>query len=241
VIGILVALQINDWNDARVRHGREREYIASMLGDLQGDLKQIDSVVAGNRILLDGLDSLLTLLSRPRPDAAYRRGLYLQSLVYTYWYITANFPELTMTQLKSSGDLQLIRDNDVKLALLGYEQAVDFGRQSYDEDVIYFHTFEATQKQIFNFTLAKRSFEYIEQDNLRILEPVDVYDRMVPEGDYLIDDDPALLARYYGDILFHRTALNNTVLALLEQRRAAESLIKLLRERYPGVGPPGVG
>jgi hypothetical protein len=41
-------------------------------------------------------------------------------MVYTYWYLTAEFSELAMTQLKSSGSLLLIRDEEVRNAMLMY-------------------------------------------------------------------------------------------------------------------------
>lgn len=232
-IGILIALQINAWNGARVDRGRERGYVASMQGDLQGDIAQIDETVAGNRVMLDGLDSLLRQLANPRPDAAYRRHLYLTSLVRTYWYLVADFPELTLTQLEHSDGLRLIRDDSVKLAMLGYRQAVGASHYQYEELARYFHVFEATQKGLFDYRIGKRAFEYIEADTKHMLEPLEAFEPLVPEGTYLSSDDPELLGRYYGDILFYRTALNNTVLALRAQRSAAESLLELIGRRYP--------
>ena len=68
-------------------------------------------------------------------------------MVYTYWYLTAEFSELTMTQLKSSGSLLLIRDEEVRNAMLMYEQAMDESEYQFDEMKHYFHVQEESQKQ----------------------------------------------------------------------------------------------
>jgi len=41
VIGILIALQINNWNEERLERKLEREYLASMLNDLREDRQGI--------------------------------------------------------------------------------------------------------------------------------------------------------------------------------------------------------
>jgi len=103
--------------------------------------------------------------------------------------------------------------------------------------VNYFHVAEATQKRFLDLRLAKRSLEYIEEDpRARILEPPDRFEPLVPAGPYLADDDPLLQSQYYGDVLFYRTALSNTVWFLREQKKMAVALAGLIEERY-GIAP----
>ena len=230
VIGILIALQIDTWNDERLDRQKEREYLSSMLVDLQEDIERIDAANEGNVFLLARIDDLLELLGQPAGDASDQRQIFLHSLVYTYWYLRADFSGLTMSQLKYSGDLQLIRDKAIRDAMLDYEQGVEACRYQYAELTQYFHTYEATQKRLLNYTLAKKSFEYLEENYLNMLQPLDRFEALVPDGNYVLDDDPRLKAQYYGDILFYRTALNNTVWFLGEQKRMALALSQLIRK-----------
>jgi len=233
VIGILIALQIDSWNDDRLDRIQERTYLSSMLTDLREDVREIDAAVDGNVILLSGIDELLTLLGEPRQDQGLQRDLFIHSVVYTYWYLEAAFSELTMSQLKYSGDLQLIRDHQVVEGMLRYEQGLADCRHQYSEMVNYFHVAEATQKRFLDLRLAKRSIEYIEQDpRARILESLDQFEPLFPAGRYLASDDPQLQNQYYGDVLFYRTALSNTVWFLREQKKMAVALIALIDERY---------
>ena len=238
VVGILIALQIDTWNDDRLDRHKEREYLSSMLIDLQEDVQRIDAANEGNNILLARIDDLLKLMAQPVDDANHRRQIYLHSLVYTYWYLRADFPELTMSQLKYSGDLQLIRDKAILDAMLDYANGLEACRHQYVELTQYFHTYEATQKRLMNYTLAKRSFEFLEEDYMNMLQPLARFEPLVPDGDYFVDDDPKLLAQYYGDILFYRTALNNTVWFLGEQKRMAIALGQLIEDTM-GVSLPG--
>ena len=136
-----------------------------------------------------------------------------------------------MSQLKSSGGLLLIRDKQVRDAMLKYEQGLEACKHQYTEMTTYFHVIEETQKRLFDLGLGKPAYEFIEEDFLRILEPPGTFEPLILKGSYLIDNDPILLARYYNDVLFYRTALNNTNLFLEEQQRLAGALAQLIQSQ----------
>jgi len=232
VIGILIALQINNWNENRLDRKKELEYLGSMISDLQADARSIDWAVQGNTHLISELNELLSLLSQPSEDSAYQRDVFIRQLVYTYWYLTTEFSELTMSQLKSSADLRLIRDPDVRNAMLNYEQGLDRCRLLYSMLEGYWHVLEARQKRVFNLGLGKPLYEHIEENYLTILEPLEAMESLVPEGQYLLDDDLKMLALFYNDLLFYRTTMSNVVLFLKQQKQLAASLEQLIRDKY---------
>jgi hypothetical protein len=142
------------------------------------------------------------------------------------------FAELTMTQLKNSGGLGLIRDPEVRNALLEYDKGLEDCKRMYRELRGYWHVQEARQKEIFNLALARQMFRMFEEDYLTILEPPETIDPLVPAGPYLVDDDSKKMAAYYGDVLFYRTSFNNTMVFVMNQKRMAEALDRLIQERY---------
>ena len=99
----------------------------------------------------------------------------------------------------------------------------------------YFHILEGSQKSLFNPMLSQAAFAYIEEDFLNMLSPLEVFDPMVPGGEYIISDDPRLWTTFYGDALYYRTALNNTNLLLIYQRELGEALQSLISEHH-GIG-----
>lgn len=82
VVGILIALQINDWYQDRLDRRSEREYLLSMMRDLNEDTRELRTAIEGNASLLDGQNETLLLLAEPQDDD-WRRNLYLHGLKYS--------------------------------------------------------------------------------------------------------------------------------------------------------------
>ena len=64
------------------------------------------------------------------------------------------------------------------------------------------------------------------------LQPKEVFEPLVPRGKYLAGDDPALIADYYDDMLYYRTALNILTLMHRRQLQPAGSPSTLIEAQY---------
>ena len=232
VFGILIALQIDGWNDDRLEREQEREILQSMLNEIRVDRGQIVQAINDNSNLIDAINRLLLMVSEPSDDPEMQREMYLHSVIYTYWYRRVDFPNLTISQLSSGNNLFLIRNKQVRDAILDYKRGLDAYRHVDLELKHYFHVQEASQNKIFNLAIAKKAYEGIEQGTLNFFGPLDQFDPLVGHGDYLIDDNPVLLAGYYGDLLFYRTTLSNASLYLGEQQKLGDELTRLVNEIY---------
>ena len=62
VIGIIIALQIANVNDERRERQQERDYMASLVAELDDHVSHIDAANKGNSILLDDMTILLDLI-----------------------------------------------------------------------------------------------------------------------------------------------------------------------------------
>ena len=169
VVGILIALQINDWYQERLDRQTEREYLVSMKRDLAEDTRELREAIEGNTSLLVGLNDTLKLLADPGDDDSWRRDLYMHGIKYTYWFVVMEFSRLTMAQLQYSGGLRLIRDAQVREAMIAYEQGLETAQQQGRDVMTYFHELEESHKRLFDLTLSKRAMEFIEQDYLNML------------------------------------------------------------------------
>jgi hypothetical protein len=74
--------------------------------------------------------------------------------------------------------------------------------------------------------------EFIEEDYLNMLQPIEVFQSLVPQGTYFSGDDPSLFNDYYDDMLYYRTALNILTIMYQRQLQLAESLSSLIEEQY---------
>ena len=215
-----------------VERHQETEYMHLLLEDLKKDTANINTMVTGNHILIRGLDSLLDLLSGPQQDKSVQRKTFIYSLKYTYWYMPIQFSELTLTQLKFSGGFRLIKDKKITSAMLQYDQGLDACKYNYDLLLQYYHTFEASNKDIFNMTLARKAFKAMETDFHTIFMPYNEFGKLVPEGDYFDKKEPYLLLKYKDDILYYETTLTNLTNIVSNQKLSSDSLIRLIKTNY---------
>jgi len=232
VVGILIALQINDWYQERLDRQTEGEYLISMKRDLTEDARELREAIDGNAHLLVGLNRTLQLLAEPRDDDAWRRELYTHGVKYTYWFVVMEFSRLTMAQLQYSSGMRLIRDARVREAMISYEQGLETAQQQGRDVMTYFHELEESHKALFDLTLSKQAMEFIEEDYLNMLQPIEVFQSLIPQGTYFSSDDPSLITDYYDDMLYYRTALNILTLMYQRQLQLAEALSSLIKEQY---------
>lgn len=233
VVGILIALQFNNAEMDRQDRVRERQYMASLVSDLELDITNIKEAIEGNRVQLQGMNDLLALMAMGPGDAAHRRQMLLMAVKSTYWYLEADLSDGAMSQLKYSGGFEYIVKPNVTEAIVRYDQARESVRDVATEMRRYFHAMETRQKTLFKLSLAKKAYEMIEEDPLNnMFAPLESYDRLVLEGDYLLTDDPAVLSAHYNDVLFFRTTLNNYGMTIGIQQNAAAELIELIQREY---------
>jgi hypothetical protein len=116
--------------------------------------------------------------------------------------------------------------------MIAYEQGLETARQQGRDVMTYFHELENSHKRLFDLTLSKRAMEFIEQDYLNMLQPIEVYEPLVPPGEYFASDNPLLIADYYDDMLYYRTALNILTLMYRRQLLLAESLSTKIDAQY---------
>lgn len=213
-------------------HAKEKEYMVSLIEDLKKDTATINTEVKENGLLVTGLDTLLDLLAHPQSDTIYQRKLFLSSLINTYWYAQIQFSDLTISQLKYSGNFRLIQNHQVARGILQYEEGVDACKYNYDMLLNYAHIYEATNKELFNMSLARTAFKAIEKDFAIVFGALDQIDKMVPHARYIDKNDPELFSKYQKDILYYQTTLSNVTIITGRQKESADSLLQLIRKEY---------
>jgi predicted small integral membrane protein len=216
----------------KIEKDREKIYMKAMVEDLKKDTANINTAVAGNRIFINGLDTLLDLLSNPQQDINYQRKVFIYSLKNTYWYMPIQFSELTLSQLKYSGGFRLVKNREVSNSILQYDQGVDACKYNYGLLLHYYHIYEVTNKELFNMSLARKAFKAIEKDFRTVFLPDNEFEKLVDEGTYLDDTNPGLLSRYHDDIMYYQTTISNLTNIIANQKSSADSLIQLIRKKY---------
>ena len=110
VIGILLALQIDQWNSDRLDRQREIEYLSFIRDGLQEDVQSLERLIAFNRQKNERLGQMLKLLASGVQGAELNSQLTpLMAVLTTYDYFDAN--SIAFDNLKSTHSLALISNS----------------------------------------------------------------------------------------------------------------------------------
>ncbi len=125
VIGILIALSINNWNQKQLDRKKEKNYIFSLIEDAKTDLFNFKNVIALNEKRIVNLDSLAykcyNYNEKYKNDPEFMIW-YMKSLAHPD-FITQT--DRTLSQLKNSGGMGLINDKTNIDAIIKYEESFD--------------------------------------------------------------------------------------------------------------------
>jgi hypothetical protein len=105
--------------DARAK---EREYVNSLINNLEQDRISLTAAINDNQKKLNGLDSLLSLSHKKITDHDTKRLLYTFSQSSVTFYSNFSSNDATMIQLKNAGGLEYIKRAHVADSIATYDQ-----------------------------------------------------------------------------------------------------------------------
>ena len=112
MIGILLALQVNNWNENRKDSIEEKAILESLLNNLNDAKKQSESFILEENILKLSLMQILGIDSKQRKNST----IVITDSIFTKtaWDIESNKPTLnTYINLKNTNKLSLIKDKKI--------------------------------------------------------------------------------------------------------------------------------
>jgi len=117
-----------------VERHREKQFIQSFIEDLKTDTAAIGQIMDFRRQKGERMDSLLLLL-RTQQIKGHENDLYYlgRTLVRTLWFRSN---DRTITQLRSSGSLRLIRNEQAADSMISYQQLVETINTNQEDDRI---------------------------------------------------------------------------------------------------------
>lgn len=123
VLGVLVALWVDQLQAARADAKLEVEYLESFLIDLDADLAQYDSAEAWSRKQEGAAATVLALYDGERPTESVAD--LVVAVETAGWQYVPVITRNTIDDLRSTGNLRLIRDPEVRRAIAGYYTSVE--------------------------------------------------------------------------------------------------------------------
>ncbi len=137
VIGILIALQVNNWNEDRKERTIEIRYLQNLKSDLENDSLALLEIRAYRMNTVKAAQDLLSIANSGSIEDVYEvDSLYWA--IGVWWEFIPN--DNTFQELISSGRLNLIEDESIKKSLMklskDYDQIVvdrNHMRREYDQ------------------------------------------------------------------------------------------------------------
>ena len=190
VIGILIALQINNWNEARKNTATEEDYYCKLLEDFELDRQNINRLSNESAYKIKKSKALLLELPKKRKSKEYLIDNYIQSL-RTNAFVPS---KVTILDITSSGKLNLIKSDTLKKILIRYYAELD--NLIYQLDLNRNHSIE-------------RAFDY-EDDNQVGFQYADyakasLGDEIMatlPKDDWHLDENSKVYKQFQNDLVF---------------------------------------
>ena len=124
VIGILIALQINHWNENRINANKETAILASIHKEFKQNRKQLDSVISQHKNVYNNCGKIISrfpITSKPEPEA-------LDSLAAQLWWTyggnTFNPSQTSIKALASTSSFDIIKNTTLRDLLISWNDLI---------------------------------------------------------------------------------------------------------------------
>jgi len=119
MVGILLALQVNNWNEARKERVNEMKYLKNLKLDLKTDLVNVDSMMVDRTNKVSAGLELMTL----KPPTTMEELTVFESLLWDVYGWTSFTPRtITINELISSGNFNIIKNDSIKYYLMSIKE-----------------------------------------------------------------------------------------------------------------------
>jgi len=125
VVGILIALQINNWNEDQRARAEERTLLENLHEDLQAASEQSVGFIKKEELLIDRLIMVLDIHpnGKPAPPEYYVDSIILPMI----WEFESNVPVVnSYAEIKNTGKTSLIRNREIRQKFTNLELSINF-------------------------------------------------------------------------------------------------------------------
>ena len=236
VIGILIALQVNNWNETRLEQKKISQYAKSLIEDLKSDIDMmmVSQFQADKKYR--HIDSLRTYLNQtPLLDLS---NTFIYTVAHDVMYRPYKWNRSTLNELKNSGAMSYITNDSLQKKIVAYEsfsyhldEDFEFDKTNSDE-AERMMTLLLNLNSIFITNLLLKENEYFNDSSFNVFES-DVYAISKENDVELISYDESLIHEFINTYIIIQD--NYRIRAFKEMPEIiqdAEELITLLEQEY---------
>jgi len=202
-----------------IEHQREKQYMRSLLEDLQTDTTTINRVHRRALTQLSFLDSLIELGNHSPAKADDIHKLYFLQGNSTR-FLNIHFEDGTSSQLKNAGGMRLIRKEEVARAIREYWDHTETLYRVRDRlEMVGENIADVSSRIFYN--------KYFVPGKEPLDPPIEI-----KTGAVLIDNDPKLMAEYINRVASKLLRTKVYIVELESTLQMADRLVELIKEEY---------
>lgn len=216
-LAVFLGFIAENYREHIVEHQKEKQFMRSMMEDLQADTSEMNRILNDINTRSRGVDSMLSLLLTP--------GLTDEVIIRSYHFtfpalnnLSVVFDDRTITQLKNSGSMRMIRNQKVNDALIKYWHHIEVVNKALERHTAYRTKGRDMETRIFNIA------EIFVKNSFKIRNPAQPVN--------LINNDAYLIKEYTNVVAYCGLMLNALNSQIIEQDHLAVELIQLIKKEY---------
>ena len=120
MIGILLALQVNNWNEERKQRQVEIKYFGNLKNDLQADITRLDYMIEVAHKKVDASRNVKRKTDRDSTGSLYN---FSNDLLLLFFVDEFRPNDNTYNEMKSSGNFSTLRNDELKLKLMNLRKS----------------------------------------------------------------------------------------------------------------------
>lgn len=206
----------------KIESDREKQYVVSMVADIKEDAGKIKKSILYCTTQVAAFDSLLqNIYHTSYTDSSLKMMYYLQRR-YTGNKETVAFTKRTITQLKNSGGLRLIRNKSASDSIIIYNETCETAEFQAD----YFVNVRLGKVNDFAIQLFDNQY-LLNYDRFTVREILQTNTKCE-----LLNNDGKLIREYANTIYHSKATLVNYIRMLKELESRIPGMIKFLEKEY---------
>ena len=218
-LAVFCGFLAESFREYRVERHREKEYMRSLVQDLNSDISDMEFNLEFSKKVIEKLDSLIYYLNEKDPNEnaydLYRLGSVAGRIV------RVTFSERTSSQLKNAGNMRLLRNSSLSDSIQQY-----WTRIKIDESIS--DRMENIQSKATDLSIQLMSYKYYEPAN-----PADPFGLLSIRKDAkLINSDPKLIAQLANLVRLRLRLLYNYLFNINLTRETVLKLVDMIKSEY---------